>query len=184
MTSLALTHSPREVQFYCLDFGGGTLSGLSGLPHVGGITGRHDLERVNRTINEITSLITRREHLFAQHNIDSMTDFRRRRQQNELPDEPRGDVFLVVDGWNTIKQDFPDLVPVFTLIAGRGLNYGVHLVITANRWSEVVTALRDQLGTRFELRLGDPVDSLINMRAARSVPKRPEPGSPRSCCTS
>ena len=176
MTSLALTHSPREVQFYCLDFGGGTLAGLSNLPHVGGVTGRHDLERVNRTINEITSLIARREHQFAQHNIDSMADFRRRRAQNELPDEPRGDVFLVVDGWNTIKQDFPDLVPTFTLIAGRGLNYGVHLVVTANRWSEIITALRDQLGSRFELRLGDPVDSLINMRAARSVPKRPGAG--------
>ncbi len=24
--ALALTHTPREVQFYCLDFGGGTLS--------------------------------------------------------------------------------------------------------------------------------------------------------------
>jgi len=176
MTSLALTHSPREVQFYCLDFGGGTLSGLSGLPHVGGVTGRHDVERVGRTINEITALITRREHLFAQHSIDSMADFRRRRANGELEDEPRGDVFLVVDGWNTIKQDFPDLVPIFTLIAGRGLNYGVHLVITANRWSEVVTALRDQLGSRFELRLGDPIDSLINMRAARSVPKRPGAG--------
>ncbi|MCD5348926.1 type VII secretion protein EccCa [Kineosporia mesophila] len=176
IAGLALTHSPREVQFYCLDFGGGTLTGLAGLPHVGGVTGRHDIERVQRTMNEITSLITRREHLFAQHGIDSMTDFRRRRAEGQLPDEPHGDVFLVVDGWNTIKQDFDALVPTFTLIAGRGLNYGVHLIVSAGRWSEVVTSLRDQLGTRFELRLGDPVDSLINMRAARTVPKRPGAG--------
>ena len=27
ITALALTHTPREVQFYCLDFGGGTLTG-------------------------------------------------------------------------------------------------------------------------------------------------------------
>ena len=50
--ALALTHRPTEVQFYCLDFGGGTLQGLAGLPHVGGVAGRLDAERVNRTIAE------------------------------------------------------------------------------------------------------------------------------------
>ncbi|MGH3242289.1 MAG: type VII secretion protein EccCa, partial [Spirillospora sp.] len=40
ISSLALTHTPREIQFYCLDFGGGTLAALRGLPHVGGIAGR------------------------------------------------------------------------------------------------------------------------------------------------
>ena len=32
--SLALTHTPEEVQFYCLDFGGGGIVSVSGLPHV------------------------------------------------------------------------------------------------------------------------------------------------------
>jgi len=34
----ALTHTPAEVQFYAVDLGGGTLSGLAGLPHVGTVT--------------------------------------------------------------------------------------------------------------------------------------------------
>ncbi|MBT0774254.1 type VII secretion protein EccCa [Kineosporia sp. J2-2] len=175
IAGLSLTHSPQEVQFYCLDFGGGSLTSLTGLPHLGGVTGRHDLERIQRTVKEITQLIARREHLFAQQGIASITDFRRLRAEGRVED-PHGDVFLVVDGWNTIRQEFPDLVQTFTLIANRGLNYGVHLVIAATRWSEIGTALRDQLGTRFELRLGDPIDSLINMRAARTVPKRPGAG--------
>ena len=36
LTSLALLHTPEEVQFYILDFAGGTLSSMDGLPHVGG----------------------------------------------------------------------------------------------------------------------------------------------------
>ena len=40
VSALALTHTPREVQFYCLDFGGGALAALDGLPHVGGVAGR------------------------------------------------------------------------------------------------------------------------------------------------
>ncbi|MGW1177614.1 type VII secretion protein EccCa [Kitasatospora sp. NPDC002543] len=176
ITGLALTHTPREVQFYCLDFGGGTLSALRGLPHVGGVTGRHDGERVLRTVAEVNGIITRREQYFAELGIDSITSFRRRRAAGELPDEAHGDVFLVIDGWNTLRQEFNDLVQPLTLMSQRGLNYGVHLVIGTTRWGEITSGLRDQLQTRFELRLGDSVDSVINMRAAAKVPKLPGRG--------
>ncbi|WP_333769025.1 type VII secretion protein EccCa [Streptomyces sp. IBSBF 2435] len=176
IAGLALSHTPREVQFYCLDFGGGTLTGLVGLPHVGGVTGRLDLERVARTVTEVTSLISRRERYFAERGIDSIATFRQQRAAGDLADDPHGDVFLVVDGWGTMRQDFMDMLPTFSLIANRGLNYGVHLVVTATRWGEVQSGLRDQLGTRLELRLGDAVDSMINMRAAATVPKLPGRG--------
>ncbi|MEU9041662.1 MULTISPECIES: type VII secretion protein EccCa [unclassified Kitasatospora] len=176
ITGLALTHTPREVQFYCLDFGGGTLSALRGLPHVGGVTGRHDGERVLRTVAEINAIINRREQYFAELGLDSIAAFRRRRAAGELSDEPHGDVFLVIDGWNTLRQEFNDLVQPLTLISQRGLNYGVHLVVATTRWGEVAGGLRDQLQTRFELRLGDSVDSMINMRAAAKVPKLPGRG--------
>ncbi|MFD0264482.1 type VII secretion protein EccCa [Kitasatospora indigofera] len=176
LCGLALTHTPLEVQFYCLDFGGGTLAGLRGLPHVGGVTGRHDPERVVRTVAEVNSILVRREQRFAELGIDSVSAFRRRRAAGELPEERHGDVFLVIDGWNTVRQEFPDLAPALTLIAQRGLNYGIHLIVGTTRWGEVTGALRDLLGTRFELRLGDPVDSAISMRAAGQVPKIPGRG--------
>ncbi|MER6991883.1 type VII secretion protein EccCa [Saccharopolyspora hirsuta] len=176
ITGLALTHTPREVQFYGLDFGGGLLSSLAGLPHVGGVTGRLDAERMMRTINQVNALLEEREQRFAELGVDSMATYRRRRAAGEFADDPHGDVFLVVDGWTTIRQDFLDLVPQFTLLATRGLNYGVHLMIASGRAGEVSSGVRDQLGTRFELRLGDPVESTVNMRAAASVPKIPGRG--------
>ncbi|WUS42706.1 type VII secretion protein EccCa [Kitasatospora sp. NBC_01250] len=176
ITGLALTHTPREVQFYCLDFGGGTLSTLRGLPHLGGVTGRHDGERVLRTIAEVNGVITRREKYFAELGIDSIANFRRRKAAGQLAEDPHGDVFLVIDGWNTLRQEFNDLAQVLTLIAQRGINYGVHLMVATTRWGEVTAGLRDLLQTRFELRLGDPVDSVINMRAAGKVPKSPGRG--------
>ena len=176
VAALALTHTPREVQFYCLDFGGGTLAGLRGLSHVGGVTGRHDPERVVRTVAEVNGVLTRREQTFAGLGIDSIGAFRQRRAAGGLGEDPYGDVFLVIDGWNTVRQEFPDLAPALTLIAQRGLNYGIHLVVGTTRWGEITGALRDLLGTRFELRLGDPVDSVVNMRAAAKVPKVPGRG--------
>ncbi|GHJ46940.1 type VII secretion protein EccC [Catellatospora sp. TT07R-123] len=182
VTALALTHTPAEVQFYCLDFGGGSLAGLAGLPHVGTVVGRLDRERVSRTVAEVADLLARREQRFAAHGVDSIAAYRQGRAEGRLPegaDDGYGDVFLVVDGWLTLHQDFETLEPSFSELATRGLNYGVHLVVTASRWSEIRPWLRDLLGTRFELHLGDPVDSEVGMRQAANVPAVPGRGLTR-----
>ncbi|WP_329140846.1 type VII secretion protein EccCa [Streptomyces sp. NBC_01476] len=176
IAALCLTHTPREVQFYCLDFGGGTLSSLAGLPHVGGVAGRLDHERIGRTLAEITSLLARRERLFLDNGIDSMATLRRRRAAGEFTDEPHGDVFLVIDGWSTVRQDFQDHVPVINQLAARGLSYGIHLITTSNRWVELSSQIRDQSATRLELRMGDPLDSMVDIRRAGSVPRIPGRG--------
>ncbi|MEW2118353.1 type VII secretion protein EccCa [Streptomyces sp. NPDC005474] len=179
LTSLALTHTPREVQFYCLDFGGGTLAGLAGLPHMSGVAARLDTERVSRTVAEVTSLLAARERFFLDEGIDSMATFRRRRAAGEFPDEQHGDVFLVVDGWSTVRQDFDRYIQTFGAIAARGLNYGIHLIVTTARWVELTSAIRDQAATHLELRMGDPMDSEIDMRRASTVPRLPGRGLTR-----
>ncbi|MGP4049596.1 type VII secretion protein EccCa [Streptomyces sp. 2A115] len=169
--ALALTHTPSEIQFYCLDFGGGGLSQLDGLPHVGGVAARLNPERVHRAVAEVMTLLARREQFFVDHTIDSMQSYRRRRAAGEFPDEPFGDVFMVVDGWSTVRQDYDDLIAKFNELAARGLNYGIHLLVTTTRWVELSAQVRDQAATRLELRMGDPMDSEIDTRKARSVPR-------------
>ncbi|WP_203691688.1 type VII secretion protein EccCa [Streptomyces sp. SID12488] len=176
ITALALTHTPREVQFYCLDFGGGTLAALDELPHMSGVAARVDAERVGRVIAEVSTLLGKRERFFLENGIDSMPTYRKRRAAGEFPDEPHGDVFLVVDGWSTVRQDFDRHIPTFNALAARGLNYGVHLVITTARWVELSSSVRDQTGTRLELRMGDPMDSQIDSRKAGAVPRSPGRG--------
>ncbi|WP_037834667.1 type VII secretion protein EccC [Streptomyces albus] len=179
LTALALTHTPREVQFYCLDFGGGTLAQLAGLPHTAGVAARLDSERVSRVISEVTALLADRERFFLDHGIDSMATYRRRRAAGEFADQPHGDVFLVIDGWSTVRQDFDRYIQTFASIAARGLNYGVHLIVTAARWVELTAAVRDQAGTHLELRMGDPMDSQIDTRRAATVPRIPGRGLTR-----
>jgi S-DNA-T family DNA segregation ATPase FtsK/SpoIIIE len=176
IAALALTHTAAEVQFYCLDFGG-TLSSMARLPHIGSIANRLDRDRVTRTVLEVSNLLMRREALFAQHNIDSMSSYRRARRRGQFLDaDPYGDVFLVVDGWYTVRQDFDELEDRFQELAARGLSFGIHLMISSGRWSEMRPWLRDVIGSRFELRLGDPIESEINTRLAAKVPNIPGRG--------
>jgi len=170
ITSLALTHTPQEVQVYALDLGGGALGGLSGLPHVGGVAGRLDAERVRRTLAEVSSLLEARERHFAEFGVDSIVAFRARRAAGEFQAERHGDVFLVIDGWGAFRQEFESLEATVVAIASRGLSYGVHVVVSAGRWADVRPALRDLMGTRCELRLGDSGESEVDRRKAGTVP--------------
>ncbi|MEU8662802.1 type VII secretion protein EccCa [Actinoplanes philippinensis] len=175
---LSLTHTPAQVQFFCLDLSGGGLRALADLPHVSGVAGRRDAEAVRRTVAEVKAIIETREARFTELGIDSVATYRRRRATGEIGD-PFGDVFLVVDGWSLIRQDYEELEQEITNIAAGGLGYGVHVVITAARWAEIRANLRDFLGTRLELRLGEPAESEIDRRAAANVPRSPGRGLTR-----
>lgn len=176
IASIALTHTPDQAHFYCLDLGGGTLASLAGLPHIGDVATRLETDLVNRTIAEITTLVTQRERRFAEHGIASMAAYRQLRAAGKFSDDTHGDVFLVVDGWITFKTDFEMLEAGLRTVLPRMLNYGVHLIACTNRWSEMHSAVRDQIGTRLELRLGDPLESVIDIRAAKVVPELPGRG--------
>ncbi|SPM28755.1 type VII secretion protein EccCa [Mycobacterium terramassiliense] len=155
ITALAATHGPGRVRFYCLDFGGGALGSVRAWPHVGAVAGRADPELARRVVAELESIVRQREH----------------RQGRAAPDsDPFPDVFLVVDGWASLRQDFEELEAPIAALAAQGLSFGVHVALSASRWAEIRPSLRDQIGTRVELRLGDPADSEIDRRRAQQVP--------------
>jgi S-DNA-T family DNA segregation ATPase FtsK/SpoIIIE len=177
----AATHTPRQVQFYCIDLGGGSLAALAGLPHVGSVASRLEQDRVRRTIAEMTALLRQREERFLALGIENMAEFRRRRAERVrlpagegaadlLDSDQFGDVFLVIDGWGVFREEFEPLEGAVNALAAQGLSYGIHLIIAASRWLEIRPVIKDQIGTRLELRLGDPSDSDMNRRAAVHIP--------------
>ena len=110
-------------------------------------------------------------------------DLPRPRAAGEI-DDPYGDVFLVVDGWSTLQAGLRDLETRFKELASRGLSFGVHVIVSATRWSEMRTWLRDLLGTRLELRLADSMESEVGSRKAATVPNQPGRGLTTGGCTS
>src|SRR3954454_5046296 len=174
VTSLSLTTTPLESQFFVLDFGGGTFSALQSLPHVAGVGTRSEPDVVRRIVAEVTGIVDRREAYFRANAIDSIETYRSRRAQGRA-DDGYGDVFLVVDGWSTLRADFDDLELDLQQLASRGLTFGFHIVTASSRWADYRAAVRDLMGTRLELKLGDPMDSEIDRKLAVLVPQS-QPG--------
>ncbi|MFC7656299.1 type VII secretion protein EccCb [Pseudonocardia benzenivorans] len=173
VAALAASRSPAAVGVHAIDLGGGALARLGGLPHVGTVADRGDPDLVRRTVAEVAALLTRRERLFRDAGMASVEEFRIRRAAGDFPDEPATDVVLVVDGCLALRTEFEDVETRLLPLAAQGLGYGVHLAVAAGRWSELRPALKELLGTRIELRLGEPGESEIDRRRAATVPARP-----------
>ena len=52
---------PRDVTFYCLDYGGGQLRALADLAHVGSVASPLEPERIRRTFGELEQLLRARQ---------------------------------------------------------------------------------------------------------------------------
>ena len=169
--SAAATHTPRQVQFYCIDLGGGGLMYLEDLPHVGGVATRSEPDRVNRAVAEMKAVLRQREAMFKQYRVGSIASYRQMREDPNHPafHDPFGDVFLVIDGWPAFVAEFPDLEPVVQDLAGQGLAFGVHTIISTPRWTELKSRVRDYLGTKVEFRLGDVNETQVD-RMTRDIP--------------
>ena len=163
--SAAALHSPRDVTFYCLDYGGGQLGPLADLAHVGSVASPLEPERIRRTFGELEQLLLARQRRGA-------TD----------RDDGYGEVFLVIDNLYAFSRDNTDqfntlnpLLAKVTELVNSGLSYGIHVIVTTPNWIEVPLTMRDGLGLRLELKLHDAHDSNVRVvgalrRPAESVP--------------
>ncbi|BCL78326.1 type VII secretion protein EccC [Ktedonobacteria bacterium brp13] len=174
MTSLIVTHTPQEVQIYGIDFGGGLLRIFEHAPHVGAICSRADRDKQQRVLRRMQSIVAEREALFAQYEIDGMASYRHLRQRGQLAHELYGDVFLFIDNFGQFQSEGetndPESVAQVTSLIASGLTYGVHVILTANQWTDIRARLRSNIGTRLELRLNDANDSEFDRKVAAMIP--------------
>ncbi|MDK8486276.1 type VII secretion protein EccCa [Corynebacterium pseudodiphtheriticum] len=160
VASLAATHSTAEARFYAIDLGGGQLETLSRLPHVAGVAGRHQPERIRRIVDEVSGLLS--------DNTQAHSTVKTQQQ-----------TFLVVDGWHNIgtsTAEFEDLAEPITQIAADGPSAGIHLLVATPRWNTLRPAIRDLIGTRLELKLAESMDSLCDRKMQDKLPALPGRG--------
>lgn len=178
--SAALTHTPQQVQFYCLAYSSTALTTVSRIPHVGEVAGPTDPYGVRRTVAELLALVRERKRSFLECGIASMEMFRRRKFGEEagpVPDDGFGDVYLVIDNYRALAEENEVLIEQVNVIINQGPSFGVHVVVTADRESELRPPVRSGFGSRIELRLAAVEDAkLVRSRFAKDVPVKPGRG--------
>src|SRR5690625_121783 len=170
VTSMSLRYAPGTVAFYCIDHGGGSLQALRPVPHVAAVATPSDPERLHRTIHEVRGILDAREGIFRRYELENMQAFRRARAEGRVPSDVPGDVFLIIDGWANVKEDFVDVDFAVDEIASRGGNYGVHVILTVSQWMQVRMRMQPSFTGRIELKLSDVCDSSFGRKLIEQIP--------------
>ena len=104
VTSLALTTRPGRVAVLRARLRRRHVRRRSpALPHVAGVGTRSEPDVVRRIVAEVEGVVDRRERYFRAHGIDSIETYRTGGARRARADDGYGDVFLVVDGWSTLR---------------------------------------------------------------------------------
>ncbi len=127
---------------------------------------------MRRIVAEIEGIVDARELYFRtpRHRLDR--DVPPSVAPHGRADDGYGDIFLVVDGWSTVRAEFDELEPRLQALAGRGLTFGR----PPRRDREPLDGLPHPGQGRSSApgsscRLGDPMDSEIDRKVAVNVPK-------------
>lgn len=159
--SLARQHSPAELQVHGVDFAGGGLNALADVPNCRAMVSSADNSLLWHLIHQLGELLTARQKAFREAGVWSAAGYRDHVRTSGMVDDQPGDVVVVIDGWtgtavyDTLRWQVIDFV-------NRGPDFGVHVVISANRWSELAPEFHGAFGTRLELTLTDPSTSYVD----------------------
>lgn len=178
--SAALTHSPAAVQFYVLALGSAALGSLAGLPHVGSVAYALDEDGIRRTTAELMELLATRQRSFPAAGVNSIEQFRRRKFAGEpgvVPEDPYGDVFLIVDDFKALTEDTSPLrsreqiVAEISTLVLQGRSYGIHVMVSVMAENNLPLTIRRGFGQRLELKLAQDIDATnVKAREAAKVP--------------
>ena len=150
VTSLAVSHSPEALWVYALDFGGGGLSPLAELPHVGAVIGNEEGERVERLINRLKDWSRERSELFGG---DSLTVYNKMHPTEIVPA-----VLVLIDNFAEFRQSYEDLIPDLSSLIREGLSKGIYFAVTADQLGSVPGRTQSLFNQKMTLKLADAAD--------------------------
>jgi len=154
--SMAAIHSPERVNFLLVDFkGGAAFAALERLPHTVGTITDLDDDTARRALDSLKAELRFRERQLALTGARSIDDH---------PAMSR--LVIVVDEFQAMLAEHPDLHTLFADIAARGRSLGVHLILCTQRPGAVV---RDGVLANADLRISLRVNNRSDSSAVVGV---------------
>lgn len=171
VASFLVSHDPEDAQFYVIDMGG-ALQPLAAAPHVGAVAGKNEPELARRMLRFLARAVDERDTRLRRMGCGSIAELREQRRTRHGGDG-LGDLFLVIDNWGAATKAFDWIDDEVTALAGVGLSYGVHVVLSADRWGDIRPGLRDRIPGRVQLRPIEAGDSIVDARTTRALTNTP-----------
>lgn len=150
-TALAHRYTADQCQLLCLDFkGGATFDALTPLPHCIGVVTDLDTGQAQRVLTSLQAELRRREQQLRDLQIRDV------RESGGVMSR----LVVMVDEYQALVAEHPELAEVFADIGARGRSLGIHLVLCTQRPTGVFReSLLANCSIRLSLRVEQPSDS-------------------------
>jgi S-DNA-T family DNA segregation ATPase FtsK/SpoIIIE len=150
VSSYARTHSPAEINFHLIDYGGHLLqAGLAELPHVAGVYGAAEPERIRRLLSTLDAELDRRRGRFGELGVANLEGYRKSSAAgNGMPA-----LGVVINNFSGFREAFVDDVAAWTRLIREGGPYGLHFALASDRIPP--TNVADLIASRIALRMAD-----------------------------
>lgn len=133
--SLAISYSPRNLQFLLIDYKGGDMSrDLQQLPHVTGILSNLEVEELERGLAAIYSECRKRQVYLDQENCYHVDQYNGKVEE----DKQLAHICIVVDEFAELIAEHPEFMDGLLKVSRLGRSLGIHLILATQKPAGVV----------------------------------------------
>ena len=118
-------HTPKEINYYILDFGAETLRKFAKFPHVGEVVFQDDMERVGGVIQLIFDELSKRKTLFQDFN--GSLEFYNAHNEEKMPL-----ICLVINAYDVFSETLAKIADSFTSMFRDAPRYGIIFILSAS----------------------------------------------------
>jgi len=168
--ALALSHPPERVNFFFIDFKGGSgLGPLGSLVHCVGLQTDLSSGEMDRTLTSLRAEVRLRENCLSAARVPDISAYRSTPAARDfvLPH-----LVIVIDEFRMLVDDAPEVLRELLRIAAIGRSLGIHLVMATQRPQGALTAdIRANVTSSIALRVQSDMESvdIVNSKAAAGI---------------
>ncbi|MDT0167636.1 FtsK/SpoIIIE domain-containing protein [Pseudarthrobacter sp. BRE9] len=168
--ALALTYPPDRVNFFFIDFKGGSgLGPLSDLVHCVGVQTDLSPAEMERTLTSLRAEVQLRERCLAAAHVPDLSTYR---STTAAEDFVLPHLVIVIDEFRMLVDDAPEVLRELLRIASIGRSLGIHLIMATQRPQGALTAdIRANVTTSIALRVQSDMESvdIVNSKDAAAI---------------
>ena len=168
--ALALSHPPERINFFFIDFKGGSgLGPLSRLVHCVGLQTDLSTGEMDRTLASLRAEVQLRERCLSAARVPDIPTYHSTSAGRDfvLPH-----LVIVIDEFRMLVDDAPEALRELLRIASIGRSLGIHLVMATQRPQGALTAdIRANVTSSIALRVQSDMESMdiVNSRDAAAI---------------
>lgn len=152
LMSTAMMYTPEEVNMYIIDCGSGLFNIYRNMPHVGGVVGSDDKEKMEKLKKLLIDELEKRKQLFANAGLQTINAYKK------AFNDPLPYIVLMIDNYANANQSFEDLTEFLLPYIRDGANYGLYFIGTVTTVNSMSYRLAENIKNKISLYMNDKSD--------------------------